>query len=154
MCGGSLWQFISLLFSVLCVLFKFGHVWNMNTTNLPKITCSLFHFCLVKKRQYHHRCTWLLTVTTNLKPVFLPTITTGGGIMARFWESATTRLLESFSSGIMWAETRKYSVTTKTKQLSKRKPCIFLWNKQTNGYIVSFVSRQVWSYSSKNVNIS
>lgn len=70
--------------------------------------------------------------TVHPGPSFLPTITTGGGIMARFWESATTRLLESFSSGIMWAEAKTDLVATRTKQLSRRRPCIFLWNKHTH----------------------
>lgn len=84
-----------------------------------------------KKKFSQKIWTWILLKYFHWAFILLPTITTGEGIKARFWESATTRLLESFSSGIMWAEPSTDSVATRTKQLSKRKPCIFLWNNIT-----------------------
>ena len=69
-----------------------------------------------------------------LKLANLPTITTGGGPTSRLGDRGpdTTLLVESLSSGIMWAAPRKYSVTARTKQPSNRRAFIFLWNKSYN----------------------
>lgn len=89
--------------------------------------------------------------TNKVKLANLPTITTGGVPISRFWDRAPetkTLLLESPSSGTMWAELRTYSVTASTKQPNNRKACIFPWNRSNNngGEELKSLFWRVWSW--------